>query len=148
MSLSEMYPNTVVVVQALQAALQTSLSLSNRTQEAHWNVKGENFGPLHELFGGFYDFLIEASDLVAERIVQLDGQACACPSGEPLFGDEITLLCTIKDMAETLAGQYVTCVQISKEDPSTNDICIELARETEKWLWKIEAHTQKVVQAG
>lgn len=148
MSLSEFYPNTPVVLQALQVALTCSLSLSNRTQEAHWNVKGPSFGPLHELFGDVYDFLIDASDLIAERIAQLDGKAVADPCGDPLSGDEITLLVTIQEMAEQLAAQYLSIVQLTEEDPTTNDICIELARETEKWVWKIEAHTQKIVQVG
>lgn len=148
MSLSELFPNTPAVLQALQAALTSTLSLANRTQEAHWNAKGENFGSLHELFGGFYDFLIDAADLIAERIVQLDGQAIANPAGGPMIGDEMTLLISIMEMGEGVAAQYLAGVQVSQEDPSTNDICIELAREAEKWLWKIEAHTQKIVQAG
>ena len=141
------YANTPQVLEALQMLLSASLSLSNRVQEAHWNVKGVNFGPLHTLFGDIYDFLIDAADLVAERIVQLGGQAVANPCGGPLFGDDMSLLVALKDAVQELAGGFNAGIEIALDvDQFTSDICIELGRETEKWLWKIEAHTQKVVQ--
>ena len=141
------YPNTPQVIEALQMLLTATLSLSNRVQEAHWNVKGANFGPLHELFGEIYDFLTDSADLVAERIVQLGGQAIADPSGGPLFGDDMSLLLALKDALQELSGGFNAGIEMALDaDQFTSDICIELGRETEKWLWKIEAHTQKVVQ--
>lgn len=141
------YENTPQVLMASQMLLTASLSLSNRVQEAHWNVKGTSFGPLHELFGEIYDFLIDAADLIAERIVQLGGQAIANPSGGPLFGDDMTLLVSLKDALQELSEGFKAGIELSiTHDQVSGDIFIELGRETEKWLWKVEAHTQKVEQ--
>lgn len=141
------YPNTPQVLEALQMLLTATLSLSNRVQEAHWNVKGTNFGPLHEAFGDIYDFLTDAADLIAERIVQLGGQAIADPCGGPLFGDDMSLLVALKDALQELSGGFNAGIEMTLDaDQFTGDILIELGRETEKWLWKTEAHTQKVVQ--
>jgi starvation-inducible DNA-binding protein len=37
----------------------------------HWNVKGMNFKPVHEITEAYYDYFAEQYDEVAERIVQL-----------------------------------------------------------------------------
>jgi len=127
--------------------LTASLSLSNRVQEAHWNVKGTNFSPLHEFFGEMYDFLIDAADLLAERIVQLGGQAVADPCGGPLFGDDMSLLVALKDALQELAGGFNAGIEMALDvDQFTSDIFIELGRETEKYLWKTEAQTQRVTK--
>jgi starvation-inducible DNA-binding protein len=149
--MSEVYPTPPEVLEALQIALNGFLSLSNRTQEAHWNVKGPSFGSLHELFGGFYDFLIDGGDLIAERVVQLSGQAKAAPSGGPLFGDDVTLIKSLVDMSKDLSAELKAGMVLFNEelgDEVTGDICIELGRELEKWVWKIEAHIQQVVQVN
>jgi starvation-inducible DNA-binding protein len=145
-SLSSSYENTPQVLEILQILLSATLSLSNRVQEAHWNVKGTNFGPLHELFGEFYDFLTDSSDLLAERVVQLSGQAIANPAGGPLFGDEMTLLVSLKEATQELSEGYKAGIEASGDDEVSADVMIELGRETEKWLWKVESHTQNVTK--
>ena len=43
----------------------------------HWNVKGMNFKPVHEMTETYYDYFAEQYDEVAERIVQLGGKPYA-----------------------------------------------------------------------
>jgi starvation-inducible DNA-binding protein len=43
----------------------------------HWNVKGMNFKPVHEMTEAYYDYFAEQYDEVAERIVQLGGKPLA-----------------------------------------------------------------------
>lgn len=43
----------------------------------HWNVKGMNFKPIHEMTEAYYDYIAEQYDEVAERIVQLGGKPLA-----------------------------------------------------------------------
>jgi starvation-inducible DNA-binding protein len=43
----------------------------------HWNVKGMNFKPVHEMTEAYYDYFAERYDEVAERIVQLGGKPLA-----------------------------------------------------------------------
>ncbi|MBU6141087.1 MAG: DNA starvation/stationary phase protection protein [Proteobacteria bacterium] len=55
-------------IQNLEKLLANSYALSLKTQNYHWNVVGENFKSLHELFGAQYEELSAAIDEVAERI--------------------------------------------------------------------------------
>ncbi|MBN1300667.1 MAG: DNA starvation/stationary phase protection protein [Melioribacteraceae bacterium] len=43
----------------------------------HWNVKGINFKPIHEMTEAYYNYFNEQYDEVAERIVQLAGKPLA-----------------------------------------------------------------------
>ena len=101
-------------------------------------------GPLHELFGDFYEFLIDSADTVAERIVQLDGTAKAAPKGTSLQGTDKKLLSYVKQYSEFLAKQIKEGIVItSKTDQVSADILIEYGRELEKWIWKIESNLKE-----
>ena len=52
----------------LESILANSYGLSLKTQNYHWNVTGENFKTLHELFGEQYEDISDAIDELAERI--------------------------------------------------------------------------------
>ena len=39
----------------------------------HWNVEGADFKQYHDFFGGIYEELFAAVDVIAEHIRQLDG---------------------------------------------------------------------------
>ncbi len=43
----------------------------------HWHVKGMEFKAVHELTEGYYEAMAENYDAVAERLLQLGGQAPA-----------------------------------------------------------------------
>jgi starvation-inducible DNA-binding protein len=136
------------VIAILQTLASQTMALSMRTHEAHWNVKGPNFGPLHELFGDFYDFTNDWVDTMAERVVQQGGvaQALSFPwEPRPVIGDETTLLTEIAMMANALVQQsHVATVELNEatQDESSKDMLIEFTRELEKWVWKIESHLQ------
>lgn len=53
---------------ALQTVLANSYALYLKTQNYHWNVTGQNFKALHELFGAQYEEQALGIDEVAERI--------------------------------------------------------------------------------
>ena len=55
-------------VSNLELALANSYALALKTQNYHWNVVGENFKSLHELFGAQYEEISGAIDEIAERI--------------------------------------------------------------------------------
>lgn len=55
-------------LEALEKVLANSFSLMLKTQNYHWNVVGENFKSLHELFGAQYEEIFAAIDEIAERI--------------------------------------------------------------------------------
>ena len=124
---------------------------------AHWNTKGANFIALHELFGKYSgcNGAENWCDWVAERISQLGG----------------TVVTTIRYIADTsslkeypltitqghehvqaLATSLVTIIErlrggiglaMASGDNVTADILGQVQRSAEKFLWLLEAHTQK-----
>jgi starvation-inducible DNA-binding protein len=63
------------VADILARLLVDAVDLKSQAKQAHWNVKGENFIALHELFDKVASEVDEAVDTIAERIVQLGGAA-------------------------------------------------------------------------
>src|SRR4029450_3536919 len=79
------------VVAILGDRLADATDLMLQGKQAPWNVKGPNFIALHELFDKVVESAEEWVDLIAERIVQLGGQAegtgQATAAGTALPGD-------------------------------------------------------------
>ena len=63
------------MINVLQKRLSDTIDLAAQAKQAHWNVKGPNFIALHELFDGLHGELTAHTDLIAERLVALGGQA-------------------------------------------------------------------------
>jgi starvation-inducible DNA-binding protein len=140
-------------VALVQALVGQTTTLALRSREAHWNVKGSNFGPLHELFGDFYDFMNDWADTLAERVVQQGSVAQAINGGwepRPTVGDETSLIKEIAVAANTLAQDINSALLVigGTEDKTTEDILIEFGRDLEKWVWKIESHLMDFQKVG
>jgi starvation-inducible DNA-binding protein len=67
----------------------------------HWNVKGMNFKPIHEMTEAYYDYFAEQYDEVAERIVQLGGKPFAT------LQDYLTNASLKEESKKTFDGKYV-----------------------------------------
>lgn len=150
-------PETVrtKVVELLNARLADAIDLETQTKQAHWNVKGPHFIALHELFDEINDDVEDYVDELAERAVQLGGQvegtarSVAKRSTLPEYplnatsGDQhVTALAT----ALAAFGKGVrSAIDTSTElrDADTADIFTEISRGVDKWLWMVEAHSQK-----
>ncbi len=59
----------------LNQLLSDAVDLRLQCKQAHWNVKGAAFIALHELFDQVATEVEAASDMIAERVMQLGGQA-------------------------------------------------------------------------
>ena len=59
----------------LQARLAMAIDLEAQLKHAHWNVRGENFFQLHQLFDQIHGEVEEFVDTIAERITALQGIA-------------------------------------------------------------------------
>ena len=55
------------LVELLNARLADTFDLYSQTKQAHWNVKGAQFFPLHELFEKLAQELADYVDMIAER---------------------------------------------------------------------------------
>ncbi|MCW8805000.1 MAG: DNA starvation/stationary phase protection protein [Ignavibacteriaceae bacterium] len=65
------------LIELLNKNLSNLQILYVKLHNYHWNVKGMNFKPVHEMTEAYYDYFAEQYDEVAERIVQLGGKPFA-----------------------------------------------------------------------
>ena len=112
------------------------------------------FIALHRLLDEVYGGISEYADLLAERIVQLGGIAVgtAREVAERSEVDEypLTFLSGADDVKTLGAklGSFGSRMRFAiheadeLEDAVTVDICTEIARGVDKWLWLVEAHGQ------
>jgi starvation-inducible DNA-binding protein len=134
----------------LQAALVTLTDLSLAGKQAHWNLVGRSFRPLHLFLDELVDGWRAASDEVAERAVALgyapDGRAGTVaersileplPEGQLLDADVIAafaarLTTAIGDIRERMD-------RLEDVDTVTADLLHGVVRGLEENLWMIRA---------
>lgn len=138
----------------LNANLADAADLYNATRQAHWNVKGPHFAGLHKLFEEFYDQLAEGVDDLAERIVQLGGQAVGTSqavAGATRLPPYDTAMTAGLDHVRALAERYALVAKqlrgdIDRADEAgdadTADLFTAQSRAIDKMLWMLEAHLQ------
>ena len=63
------------VIHLLSVDLANEMTLYVKTRKAHWNVSGESFMELHQLFENHYKKLEFSIDEIAERIGKLGGKS-------------------------------------------------------------------------
>jgi starvation-inducible DNA-binding protein len=142
----------------MAALLNQSLALALDSQlaakQAHWNVKGPQFIALHELFDKVYGVFTEAVDELAERCVQLGGQAqgtlqevSKASTLKPYPAQISAGVDHVRALADRLAafgGHLRKNIDVSASlgDADTADLYTGLSREADKYLWFVEAHLQ------
>jgi starvation-inducible DNA-binding protein len=140
--------------QMLNLRLAEAVDLSMQCKHAHWNVKGPEFIALHKLFDEVYEGATEYVDLLAERIVQLGGVAdgsvrtTAQTSTLPPYpraaitGTEHieALSAAVAHVGKQMRRSIDACAELG--DQGSADLCTEISRGFDKWLWFLEAHVQ------
>ncbi|SRR5258706_2301604 len=138
----------------LNRRLADAVDLQTQCKQAHWNVRGPEFIALHKLFDEVHEAVTEYADLIAERIVQLGAVAkgTAREVAEQSELDEYPLTIAsgedhAKNLSAAVAGfasrvRFAIAETDELEDPVTADLCTEVARGSDKWVWMIEAHVQ------
>jgi starvation-inducible DNA-binding protein len=142
------------LINLLNQQLADTTDLYSQTKQAHWNVKGAQFYPLHELFDKLAAELLAYTDLIAERATALGGVAlgtvrlAAAVSRLPEYPAEtIDSLPTVEALAARYAGLAATTraaidIASSAGDQDTADLFTEVSRGLDKALWFLEAHLQ------
>ena len=140
------------VVALLNQRLADAIDLQSQCKQAHWNVKGENFIALHELFDKINEDVEDYVDLIAERSVQLGGTAdgtVRMVAKRSLLGEYSAQGPSWKDHVEALSHALATFGEYARQgieatntlnDADTADIFTEISRGVDKWLWMVEAH--------
>jgi len=141
-------------IKALQTTLTELQQLALQTKQAHWNVSGTLFYPLHELLQDHYTGISKYADECAERLLAIgvssDGRAStivrtsAIPEYPGGFTDDAAV---IKWFAATyLTADRVTQAGIqatNKTDPTTSNLLQEIDNVLSKYQWQMRAHLQE-----
>ena len=142
------------MIALLNQQLADTFDLYSQTKQAHWNVKGGQFIPLHELFDKLAAELDGHADAIAERATALGGLALgtvrmsAANSRLPECVLEVTdSLPTVEALAERYTALGASMRQAieaaeSQRDADTADLFTEVSRGLDKALWFLEAHLQ------
>jgi starvation-inducible DNA-binding protein len=142
------------MIELLNQQLADTFDLYSQTKQAHWNVKGGGFFPLHELFDRLAGELEGYVDQIAERATALGGRArgtvrlSAANSQLPELPPDVTdSLPTVRVLAEryaALAAGTRSAIETAEGqgDASTADLFTEVSRGLDKSLWFLEAHLQ------
>lgn len=142
------------IINILNQTLADVTDLAANLKQAHWNIKGQGFISLHEMFDKLAKDTNAQIDIIAERITSLGGTALGTVrqaaktsrlNEYPLniFSDDTIL--------EKLAQNHSELGKFSRDnikiteglgDMVTSDLYIELTSLLDKNLWFIEAHLQ------
>jgi len=140
------------MVALLNRHLADLTDLYTQTKHAHWNVRGAQFAALHKLYDELAEALEDYIDEVAERAVQLGGEArgtvrmAAAASRLPEYPDGhyegLASVAALADRYAAAAKHVRADVDVATQagDHDTADLLIEVSRGLDKWLWFLEAH--------
>ena len=145
--------NLKSVNEILNKVLADGNILYIKLRKFHWNLAGDNFMELHELFEAQYVAIAEAVDLVAERISTLGGEAIGTSIE---FGKLSQLkenpgkLPDNQGMLKELVSDHESIVKTLREklddceekygDAGTGDFLNGLMQEHEKMAWKLRKY--------
>ncbi len=140
------------MINLLNARLADAIDVRLAIKQAHWNIKGPNFIALHELFDDVSGHFDDHVDTIAERVVQLGGQAMgttqavASTTKMPQYPVEATDQADhIKALTEMI-GSFAKSVRAAIDeadnasDADTADIFTQVSRAVDKDLWFIGSH--------
>lgn len=148
------------LIRLLNARLADAIDLLYQAKQAHWNVTGREFYALHELFEKISDDLREHVDDIAERVVQLGGEAegairmVADRSSLPEYPRHLSGAAAHLEALSTALGTTATSMRdaidqaSSLGDEVTVDIFVGATRAIDKLHWMVRAHTSVEAAAG
>lgn len=135
---------------ALQGTLFELIALSLLTKQAHWNVVGARFRPVHQHLDEIHEMVDGFVDEIAERLTALgispSGQASAVAAGAGLvelplgFHDDKVI---VAEVAARIAGVNravrAHMGTIEDVDTVTADLMHEVVAGLEKQLWMLRS---------
>jgi starvation-inducible DNA-binding protein len=142
------------MIALLNQHLADTSDLYSQTKQAHWNVKGPHFYPLHLLFDELAEHREDEADLIAERATALGGYAtgtvrmAAASSRLPEIPTDIDLGMTYVEALVERYGQLANSTRAGIDqadeagDADTADLLTEISRQLDKDLWFLQAHLQ------
>ncbi|WP_431166432.1 Dps family protein [Tenacibaculum halocynthiae] len=116
----------------------------------HWNIKGKNFFELHVKFEEFYTDAQEKVDLIAERILTLQGvplhtfndysSLAKVPVAKNIYEDVKAVELVVESLSELLKiERSILELSDDADDEGTNSMMSDFISEQEKTLWMMNA---------
>src|SRR5439155_14350067 len=142
------------VIDLLNQRLADAIDLQTQMKQAHWNVKGPQFIALHKLFDEIDEAVEEYVDLLAERVVQLGGIAegtarivaerSELPEYPPTIATGEEHVWAVSNALASFGTRIRRAIDETGDldDSDSADICTEISRGVDKWLWFVEAHAE------
>lgn len=142
------------MITLLNARLADMVDLRQHAKQAHWNVKGPNFIGLHKLFDEIASETADYADEIAERAVQLGGEAegttrmaAAASSLEEFPSGLASGSAFVDAVADRIAATAKAARKAADTadkagDLGTSDMFVDIVRGLDKYLWFVEAHNQ------
>lgn len=116
----------------------------------HWNIKGKNFFELHLKFEEFYTDSQIKIDLIAERILTLQGKPlhtfndysslAKVPVGKDISNDVKAVELVVTSLSELLKIERIILNESdAANDEGTNSMMSDFIAEQEKTIWMMNA---------
>lgn len=138
----------------LQKRLADGIDLLQQVKQAHWNIKGPHFIALHKLFDEIHEEVERSVDQIAERIVQLGGEAegtceqviksTSMPKYPVAALSEEQHLAAISSSFSFFGKVFragIVTVQDQWKDDVTADLMVQVSKLSDKCLWLVESHS-------
>ncbi len=138
----------------LNGMLADTFVVSSHAKQAHWNVRGPHFFPLHKLFDEVHEVVDGYVDIIAERITALGGVAFGTvqmAAGSTRIEEYPIEIQNGMDHVRALADRLAAlgklarkCIETGQQagDEGTADVFIDMIRDVDKYLWFVEAHVR------
>lgn len=146
-------PGRTVVARELQGLLDDIIDLRLQTKQAHWNLVGPLYLPVHEFLGDAADRYAKYADRAAERSLSLgysvDGRPSTVAGASGLarfpngFVRDSEAIDLISDRLDTIAIRTRKRMEIvGKLDGVTENMMQEFIEGFEHDLWQLRVHKQ------
>lgn len=141
----------------LQATLVELIDLSLQAKQAHWNVVGPAFKPVHEFLDELTGEYRDWYDMVAERLTAIgvspDGRAATVASSTSLpvlppgaIGDGAALAAFEERVTLVASSVRRRADELAEVDLASQDLLIEVLRGLEKQRWMLRAHAAEAAR--
>jgi starvation-inducible DNA-binding protein len=116
----------------------------------HWNIKGKSFFELHVKFEELYTDSQEKIDMIAERILTLEGtplhtfedytELAKVPVGRNVSNDTASVQLIVTSLTTLIAIERAILSQSDEaDDEGTNSMMSDFISEQEKTVWMLKA---------
>ncbi|WP_294355368.1 DNA starvation/stationary phase protection protein [uncultured Sphingomonas sp.] len=140
-------------IQSLQQTLTELQQLQLQTKQAHWNVSGTLYYPLHELLQEHYEGVSKYADEVAERLLAVgasaDGRAntivrtSRVPEYPGGFTDDAQVIGWFARYYKVVSDEVGQGIKSTEDgDSTTSNLLQEVQHAIDKYQWQMRAMIQ------